>query len=248
MAGDPARCQPPRRALRARACTFRLSQIPIAQCAALSAHHLCGFVPWRLSDAGRQWMSNASCCRHPKPCTTTDLRGRSERWIGGIERVDGKASTRAATRTTVPLRLRTDGEVKMEEWFRIGANIASILTSIIAAGASVVYWANKRSGRARLESYLKAKKEKSPNEPFSVTRLMADLGMTEAEIFAASFASRHIARGVRRDRATGFAAEVVFQYREDPQGAQERTSGNPDLVVSQDGPRDLDERAQFGRK
>jgi hypothetical protein len=134
----------------------------------------------------------------------------------------------------------------MEEWLRIGANIASILTSIIAAGASVVYWANKRSGRARLESYLKAKKEKSPNESFSVARLMADLGMTEAEVFAASFASRHIARGVRRDRATGFAAEVVFQYREDPE--RERTSGNPDLVVSQDGLRDLEERGQFGRK
>jgi hypothetical protein len=103
----------------------------------------------------------------------------------------------------------------MEEWLRMGASIGSILTSIIAAGASIVYWANKRSRRIRLESYLKAKKEKSPNEPFSVTRLMADLGMTEAEIFAASFSSRHIARGVRTDDRTGFAAEVLFQYRED---------------------------------
>jgi hypothetical protein len=136
----------------------------------------------------------------------------------------------------------------MEEWLRMGASIASILTSIIAAGASVVYWASKRSKRTRLESYLRAKKEKSPNEPFSVTRLMADLGMTEAEIFAASFASRHIARGVRRDHATGFAAEVVFQYREDPEGAQKRTSGNLDLVVSQEGLHDLDERGQFGSK
>ena len=92
----------------------------------------------------------------------------------------------------------------MEEWLRIGANIASILTSIIAAGASVVYWANKRSKRTRLERYLKAKKERSPNEAFSATRLMADLGMTETEIFAASVASRHVARGVRRDRVTGF--------------------------------------------
>ena len=46
----------------------------------------------------------------------------------------------------------------MEEWLRIGANIASILTSIIAAGASIVFWANKRSKRTRLERYLKAKK------------------------------------------------------------------------------------------
>ena len=103
----------------------------------------------------------------------------------------------------------------MEEWLRAGASIGSILTSIIAAGASFVFWASKRSRRVRLEQYLKAKKEKSPNELFSVTRLMADLGMTEAEIFAASFASRHITRGVRKDSSTGFAAEVLFQYREE---------------------------------
>ena len=126
----------------------------------------------------------------------------------------------------------------MEEWLRIAANIASILTSIIAATASVVYWVNRRSKRARLESYLKAKKEKSPTEAFSITRLMADLGMTEAEIFAASFASRRIVRGIRRDRATGFAAEVLFQYRETAQNAR------PDLVVYQY----LDESSEVGRE
>jgi hypothetical protein len=52
----------------------------------------------------------------------------------------------------------------MEEWLRIGANIASILTSVIAATASIVYWVHKRSRRTRLESYLKAKKERSPAE------------------------------------------------------------------------------------
>jgi aromatic ring hydroxylase len=124
------------------------------------------------------------------------------------------------------------------EWLRIAANFASILTSIIAVAASVVYWMNKRSKRVRLESYLKAKKEKSPTEAFSVTRLMADLGMTEAEIFAASFASRHIVRGVRRDRTTGFAAEVLFQYRETAESAQR------DLVVYQADLRDLDESSE----
>jgi aromatic ring hydroxylase len=124
------------------------------------------------------------------------------------------------------------------EWLRIAANFASILTSIVAVAASVVYWMNKRSRRVRLESYLKAKKEKSPTEAFSVTRLMADLGMTEAEIFAASFASRHIVRGVRRDRTTGFAAEVLFQYRETAESAR------PDLVVYQADLRDFDESSE----
>jgi hypothetical protein len=111
--------------------------------------------------------------------------------------------------------------------------MASILTSIIAAVASVAYWLNKRSKRTRLESYLKAKRQTSPTEAFSVTRLMADLGMTEAEIFAASFASRHVIRGIRRDRNTGFAAEVLFQYREATDSAQ------PDLIEFQEGLRNF---------
>ena len=130
----------------------------------------------------------------------------------------------------------------MEEWLRMGASIASMLTSIIAAGAAVVYWANKRSRRTRLENYLKAKNEKSPHEPFSVTRLMADLGMTEAEIFAASVASRHIVRGVRRDQITGFAVEVLFRYQDDPK------DGAPDEFVYPGGVRNSDEPAQLRRK
>ena len=121
----------------------------------------------------------------------------------------------------------------MEEWLRMGGYVGSMLTSMIAAGASAVYWVDKRSKRRRLEDYLKARKERSPHEAFSGTRLMADLGMTEAEIFAASFASRHIARGVRRDKATGFAAEVLFQYRQEPENARERISSGPDLFVDE---------------
>jgi hypothetical protein len=128
----------------------------------------------------------------------------------------------------------------VRDWLRVAANIASILTSIAAVTASIVYWVNRRSKRVRLENYLKAKKEKSPTEAFSVTRLMADLGMTEAEIFAASFESRTVVRGIRRDRATGFAAEVLFQYRETPEGPQ------PDLVVYHpEGARDANEGSGF---
>jgi hypothetical protein len=130
----------------------------------------------------------------------------------------------------------------MEEWLRVGASIASIVTSIIAAGASIVFWANKRSRRARLENYLKAKRDKSPGEPFSVTRLMADLGMTEAEIFAASVASRHVARGIRRDQVTGFAVEVLFRYQDDPK------DGTPDEFVYPGGLRDLGEQAPLRRE
>src|SRR5215469_10880705 len=156
----------------------------------------------------------------------------------------GKALDKGGKQDHCCPRGKTHREAGMEEWLRMGASIASMLTSIIAAGAAIVYWANKRSRRTRLENYLRAKKERSPDEAFSATRLMADLGMTEAEIFAASIASGNVVRGIRRDRVTGFAAEVLFQYREDPKGA---ISGSPNLVVSQPSP-DLDESAPFGRK
>ena len=123
----------------------------------------------------------------------------------------------------------------MSEWLRIGANFASILTSIIALTASIMFWVSRRSRRRRLENYLKAKRQKSATEAFSVTRLMADLGMTEAEIFAASFSSRHVVRGVRRDGVTGFAAEVLFRYREAGDTAQ------PDVVAFPEAFRDRNE-------
>jgi hypothetical protein len=147
-----------------------------------------------------------------------------------------------ATRTTV---VRTEGRIGGQHGGLASHRRKHCLdpdTSIIAAGASIVYWANKRSRRTRLVNYLKAKEDKFPDEPFSVTRLMADLGMTETEIFAASFASRHIAPGVRRDQATGFAVEVLFRYQDDPEDRA------PDEIVYQGGLRDLDEHAQFRRK
>jgi aromatic ring hydroxylase len=122
----------------------------------------------------------------------------------------------------------------MGEWLRIAANIASILTTVIAATASILFWANKRSRRSRLERYLRDKKQTSPDEAFSVPRLMADLGMTEAEIFAASFASRHVVRGIRRDRTTGFAAEVLFQYRD------AKATSQPDMYEYPEGIRAID--------
>jgi hypothetical protein len=47
--------------------TFRVTQIPIAEPAAPSAHFTRGFVPWRLSDDGRAASRTISIGRHPKP-------------------------------------------------------------------------------------------------------------------------------------------------------------------------------------
>src|SRR5262252_3162891 len=49
--------------------TFPLTQIPIAEPAAPSAHFTRGFVLWRLSDDGRAASRTISIGRHPKPST-----------------------------------------------------------------------------------------------------------------------------------------------------------------------------------
>ncbi len=97
------------------------------------------------------------------------------------------------------------------------ANLASILTAVVAAGAAIYYWCDARSKKKRLEQYLKAEHEKNPNKhTHTVIHLMAELGMTEAEILHASFASRHIVHKTRKDYDTGLAAQLLFEYSDVP--------------------------------
>jgi hypothetical protein len=102
---------------------------------------------------------------------------------------------------------------KVKDLLQMLASIASILTATIAAGASLYFWIDRKRKRQKLEDYLRAEHTKSPKEYRSVTRIMADLGLTEDEILRVSFSSHDVVRGVRVDAATGFAAEVLLRYR-----------------------------------
>ena len=53
--------------------TCRITQIPIAEPAAPSAHFTRGFVPWRLSDDGPAASPTISIGRHPKPSTKCEM-------------------------------------------------------------------------------------------------------------------------------------------------------------------------------
>lgn len=90
------------------------------------------------------------------------------------------------------------------------ANVASILTALIAAGVSVYVWCDRRRKRMRLEEYLKAERGCA----HTVVHLMANLGMTEAEILHASFASSHVVHKVRKDYETSLASQLLFEYSE----------------------------------
>lgn len=93
------------------------------------------------------------------------------------------------------------------------ADLASILTAVVATGAAVYYRCDARSKRVRLERYLKSEQEKNSNTgTHTVVHLMAKLGMTEAEVLHASFASEHIVHKTRKDDDTGLAAQLLFEY------------------------------------
>jgi hypothetical protein len=93
------------------------------------------------------------------------------------------------------------------------ADLASILTAVVAAGAALWYWLCNWTKRKRLEEYLRQESLNNPSKhTHTVLHLMAQLGLTESEVFSASFASRHIVRRVRKDDDTGLAAHILFEY------------------------------------
>jgi hypothetical protein len=99
----------------------------------------------------------------------------------------------------------------------IWANIASIATAIVAGGAAVAYWRDGCKKQKRLEDYLRQEKlDNSERRIHSVLHLMSALGMTEAEIFKASFSSQHIVSKIRPNPDTGLAEYILFEYSEAP--------------------------------
>ena len=92
------------------------------------------------------------------------------------------------------------------------ANVASIVTAVVAAWVALYYWHDRCAKQKRLEQYLKAEHEKSNALAHTIVHLMAKLGMTEAEILRASFASPHIVHKIRKDYETGLAAQLLFEY------------------------------------
>jgi len=93
------------------------------------------------------------------------------------------------------------------------ANLAEVLTAIVAAIAAVYYWCDQREKRVRLEDYLRKEKSENPaQKTHTVLHLMANVGLTEDEILKASFRSKHIHRRIHSNRDTGLADDILFEY------------------------------------
>ena len=92
------------------------------------------------------------------------------------------------------------------------ANVASIVTAIIAGWAGSWFLYQRRQKRLRLENYLKAEKESGRDKgQRTLMHLVAELGMTETEVMDAAFRSRHILRRVSPDMF-GAAARLFLEY------------------------------------
>lgn len=93
------------------------------------------------------------------------------------------------------------------------ADVASILTATVAAGAAIIYWHDTCTKQKRLEDYLRAEYERNSDKcSHTIIHLMAELGMTEAEILHASFASKSIIHKRVVDQDTGLAAQLLFAH------------------------------------
>lgn len=92
------------------------------------------------------------------------------------------------------------------------ANMAAILTAVIAVFGYGAYRLEQYSKRSHLEGYLKAESSGDDLGQRSLLHLMAKVGMTEAELIQASFQSDHIVRKIAKNDTTGRAAALLLQW------------------------------------
>ncbi len=97
------------------------------------------------------------------------------------------------------------------------ANVAAILTAVVAVWAYGRYLWVQRQRRLRLENHLREERHAGDQGHRTLLHLVAYLGMSEAEIVDAAFRSKVIRRRVSVDDQ-GRADRLLLEYE----------SGNPD--------------------
>ena len=108
----------------------------------------------------------------------------------------------------------------LENLLVAGADIAEIVTGIVAAIVGGRYLWFVRQRRTVLEAYLARERrtdeasETSGAGVRSVLHLMGFVSMTEPEVLDAAFASRHIRSFTHTDPATGRSDALLFQFEE----------------------------------
>jgi hypothetical protein len=125
------------------------------------------------------------------------------------------------------------GEENMtgQEGLEVVANVASIVTAIVAAFAWGYYRCDLHRKRVALENHLKDEKEKGlvkkdkdvakkrkgreiDRGQRTVRHLTAALAMTKDDVLRAAFDSKHVATHVKTK--DGYADKLLFEYSETP--------------------------------
>lgn len=101
------------------------------------------------------------------------------------------------------------------DWLGFIANIAAIVTALVAFAGSAWYIVERGVKRRRLEAYLKAERDAGKDKgQRSVLHLVARVGLTEQEILQASFRSKHIGRVLTTNKLDGMAKDILLEYRD----------------------------------
>jgi hypothetical protein len=94
------------------------------------------------------------------------------------------------------------------QWLETGANVAAVITALVASVAYGRFLYERRQKRRRLETYLK-------NDPHRGGRSLLDLattlGMTETEIMDVAFRSQRIRRTATSD-LYGSPSKMLLEY------------------------------------
>jgi hypothetical protein len=100
------------------------------------------------------------------------------------------------------------------------ADLATIITAVVATGAAIYFWWQRGERVRRLERYLeKAKHEYESGQgsaAYRVSHLMANCFMTEAQVFEAALKSTKVRPWVLTHEEGGDTDTVVFRF--DPKG------------------------------
>ena len=91
------------------------------------------------------------------------------------------------------------------------ANLASIVTGVIAVWAWLRFKSDDKSRLRKLEEYLKGEKGAGDTGRRTALHLIGNLGMTEAQIFEAARSSKNIRMVVGQDD-DGIANRIFFEY------------------------------------
>src|ERR1700733_14978909 len=101
-------------------------------------------------------------------------------------------------------------------WLAVGANLAEVVTGVVAAAAGIRFFWLARRRRIRLERHLKQVLEYDAVHGGTgrrvPLRLSAELAMTVREVLEAAYVSKKIHRSLAYNPDTRRAAAIFLQY------------------------------------